>query len=101
MDVTKILFDAMAVLTKGYITDVATLLMGLLFIGFLLMAFDKLRDALDCSADAIRHRRIDKDAEEYLEMRNSTTKGTHAWNEANMTYRRLLKRSVELKMKNY
>lgn len=100
MNPSQVLFNAMSTMTNGLISDSTTLLLGLLVLGFLAMGFDLLLSTMNSSIDSRISSRLGNAAEEALARRNQYTRGTHAWNEADATYRKLLNNSVDRKIKS-
>lgn len=94
IDIQQSLFDLVSNLTGGLVNDVRTLLLGLLLIAFIAMAVDLLGIAI---TNSLERRTMDRNferAQDFLETRNRTAKGTASWDYYNMKYRNALRRSM-------
>ena len=94
IDIQQSLFDLVSNLTGGLVNDVRTLLLGLLLIAFIAMAIDLLGIAI---TNSLERRTMDRNferAQDFLETRNKTVKGTASWDYYNMKYRNALRRSM-------
>jgi hypothetical protein len=89
------LFDLAGNLTGGFVTDSKTLLVGMLFLGFLLMAADKLFEVFQIK---IASKNFEK-AKGLLSSRDSYSAGTAEYDYYNTLYRQSLSRSVGISSK--
>ena len=70
------LFDAASQLTGGLITDVKTLLLGLLVLGFLLIGFDIIFESLQDSFQSISSSRHYNEARYYHSLMGASERGS-------------------------
>ena len=94
IDIQQSLFDLVSNLTGGLVNDVRTLLLGLLLIAFIAMAIDLLGIAI---SNSLERRTMDRNferAQDFLDTRNKTARGTAAWDYYNMKYPNALRRSM-------
>jgi hypothetical protein len=89
------LFNLAGQLTGGLVTDSKTLLAGMLLLGFLLMAADKLFEVLQVK---IASKNFEK-AKGLLASRDSYSSGTAEYDYYNTLYRQSLSRSVSISSK--
>ena len=101
VDPTAYLMDALSTLTGGLISDVQTLMLGGVLVTFLLMGFDYLFDILNHSIAATHADRYLKDAKNVLMARNTWKEGTAEYDHHNALYRKLIRRSADLRAKGW
>jgi len=94
IDPTKILFDTVSNLTGGLITDLQTLIVGVIVVSFIVFAIDILLSAINAGFEnAARDRNFER-AQDFLDRRNQMAKGTASWDYYNLKYRNALRKSI-------
>ena len=94
IDPTQILFDTVSNLTGGLVTDLQTLIVGVIVVSFIVFAIDILLSAINAGFEnATRERNFER-AQDFLDARNKTAKGTASWDYYNLKYRNALRKSI-------
>lgn len=89
MNMVQMMYDAIGSMTGGLITDVYTVLMAMLGIGFLCMGFDFIKDAFESHLRDKRHEQMLLDAENARDQARAY-RGSVRGELASSRYRRLL-----------
>ena len=94
IDPTQYLFDALANLTGGLITDIKALFLGLVVCSFFFFAFDILVSAMGSAVERRTKDRNFERAQDFLDRRDQMAKGTASWDYYNLKYRNALRKSI-------
>ena len=94
IDPTQYLFDALSSLTGGLINDIKTLFLGLVVCSFFFFAFDILISAMGAGIERRSKDRNFEKAQDLLDARNKTERGSASWDYYNLKYRNALRKSV-------
>ncbi|WPD22856.1 MAG: hypothetical protein SD837_22065 [Candidatus Electrothrix scaldis] len=95
------LFEAFSQLTGGLITDMKTLLLGMLFLGMVLIGFDMLTEKLQSAALARRADGNFKLAQWAHLHREASDAGSFEFDYYNALYHKHLQQSVSIKSSRY
>jgi hypothetical protein len=90
MNMVQMMFDAIGSMTGGLITDVYTVLLAMLCIGFLCMGFDFIKDAFESHLREKRHESMLLDAENARDQ-SRAYRGSVRGDLATTRYRRLIR----------
>ncbi len=91
MNMVQMMYDAIGSMTGGLITDVYTVLMAMLGIGFLCMGLDFIKDAFESHLREKRHEQMSLEAENARDQARAY-RGTVRGELAATRYRRLLRK---------
>ena len=93
------LFEAFSQLSGGLITDMKTLLLGMLMLGMILIGFDMLREKIGGALLNYSAGKSFSSAQGFLGMRNSSGAGSAEYEYYDALYKAHLNRSVSISMK--
>lgn len=101
IDPTQYLLDALSSLTGGLVDDIKTLILGMVVCAFVMMGIDYLVSIINHATAATHADRYLKDAKNVLMARNTWKEGTAEYDHHNALYRKLIRRSADLRAKGW
>jgi len=96
MNPLQIIFNAVSQLTGGLISDVTSLITGMVVLGFIAMGIDHIKDTLDGVMSRRASNKYLSAAEQARVARDSWNTGTAQYDQQNALYHRLVRKSAEL-----
>ena len=99
MDVNQYLFDAISGMTGGMISDMKTLYLGAVVLGFILIGLDHLKDGFEHMIEMHSYKRAVTNAEEARWERDLYARGSLEYDEANYLYRHYVSRAAKSRLR--
>ena len=98
IDITTILFQAISNLTGGLISDLTSVMLGMVLCTFILMGLDYIKDVFVSGFEDLRNEKAYKKysqmAEDILVSRDTYEKGSYHWKEENLIHQEMLRKAV-------
>ena len=94
IDPTQCLMSALSTLTGGLVSDMQTLILGMVVLGFIAMGIDYLMDVVGHSIERASKNRSFERAKSTLAERDQYERGSAEYDRLSIRYRKLLNKSV-------